>query len=202
MLSWLEIPFEVVESGVDESIYPDEEVSEAVARLAMAKTQVVAKKIEEQRVFGEAVEEGELVMGADTMVCVGDRIMGKPVDRENAKEMIQLIQGRTHEVWTGICVIDVDTEEQRVEVDRTLVTLMPMSEQQIEDFLETKEWEGKAGGYQIQESMAAYVKDVEGSFTNVIGLPLLLAQDLLEGMGCPTEVDLRQIIELKTGHES
>jgi septum formation protein len=200
LLSWLEIPFEVMESGVDETILPDEETSEAVARLALVKARTVAKQLEAQRIFADDEETG-LVIGADTLVSLADQPIGKPVNRQDAGKIIKALSGKTHEVWTGVCLWDADTGEHRVEVEKTLVKFNHLSDAQIEKYLETKEWEGKAGAYMIQGEMVKHVANVEGSFTNVIGLPLETLQDMLESMGVFVEVDLRKVVSEKTGYE-
>jgi septum formation protein len=200
LLSWLEIPFEVMEAGVDEAILPDEETSEAVARLALAKARTVAKQLEAQRIFADDEETG-LVIGADTLVGIDNQIIGKPDNRQHAEEILKKLTGKTHEVWTGVCLWDADTGEHRVEVEKTLIKLHKLSDAQIEKYLETMEWEGKAGAYMIQGEMGKHVANVEGSYTNVVGLPLETLQDMLESMGVYLEVDLRKVVSEKTGYE-
>jgi septum formation protein len=198
LLAWLELPFEVVESGVEEAIYQDEEASEAVARLALSKAETVMKKMADLRL---KLEGAMVVVGADTVINVGNQIIGKPADRGEAKRIIQQLAGKTHEVWTGLAVID-DLEDRRVEVEKTLVTFKPMTEAEVEKYLDTREWEGKAGGYQVQGAISKHIIDIQGSYTNVIGLPLLVIQDTLESLGGGVGVDVAEVIRGKTGYES
>jgi septum formation protein len=201
LLSWLELPFVVVESGVDETGFPDEEPSELVARLATLKAHEVARK--RQATSNKPQEEEDtLIIGADTVVVVEDSIVGKPKDRKHAQEIIGQLSGKTHEVWTGVCVIDPVTGERRVEVEVTRVTMRHITDRELKKYLDTNEWVGKAGGYQVQGSIRDYITDLEGSYTNVIGLPLLIIQDFLESLGVMVEVDVVEEIRKRTGRES
>lgn len=203
LLSWLDIPFEVVVSGVDETGFDVEDPDELVATLAALKARAVAKKEAERRVFGADDEERVLVLSADTVVVCDGEVIGKPVDEADAKRIVKKLQGKTHEVWTGVCLIDADTDQQRVEVEKTLVTFKPMSEKEIEDYLESGDWKGKAGGYQLLKTIDRHLKDVEGSATSVIGLPLLRVEELLEDFGVPVGVaDVRTTISDQIGYTS
>lgn len=201
LLSWFKIPFNVIESGIDETGYPDEEPSELVARLATTKAREVSKRWMVDS--GQWIEdEGILVIGADTVIVVNDLIIGKPNNREHAQEIIGQLSGKIHEVWTGVCVIDPLTGEQMVETEVTRVEMRHITDKELKKYLDSKEWVGKAGGYQIQGEIKKFILNVEGSYTNVIGLPLIVLQDLLEGLGAIVEVDVAEEIRLKTGKES
>lgn len=201
LLSWLEIPFEVIESGIDETVYPDEEPSELVARLAVAKAHEVAKQWTVDS--GQLAEnDGIIVIGADTVVTVDDLIIGKPNNRKHAEEIIGKLSGKTHEVWTGVCVVDPLTGERKVETEVTRVTIRQISDKELKKYLDSNEWVGKAGGYAIQGKMGQYITDLAGSYTNVVGLPLLVLQDLLESLGTVVEVEVREEIRKRTGRES
>ena len=192
LLAWLELPFEVVGSGVEETVYADEEASEVVARLATEKAEATAKKLS---------EEVGIVIGADTVIEIDGKIIGKPDNRQDARKIMQQLAGKTHEVWTGVCAVD-DVGNRRVEVEKTIVKFKPMTQAQIEKYLDQNEWVGKAGGYQVQGAIKPYVADIQGSYTNVIGLPLLMVQDMLESLGVGVEVDLPGLIKTKTGYTS
>ena len=126
------------------------------------------------------------------MVSLDGELIGKPANRQEAKAIIGKLAGRTHEIWTGICVVEADTWERVVEVEKTEVTFRPMNEWQVEQYLKTKEWEGKAGAYQMHGVIKEYVKDIVGSYTNVIGLPMLTLVEMLEEMGVWVEVDVTE----------
>jgi septum formation protein len=196
----LELPFEVVESGVNEDQFEWEEPSEVVATLATMKAEAVRNKLIGIR--NEEHDEGIIVIGADTLIEVDGEIIGKPVDRESAKEIMTKLAGKTHEVWTGICVIDVVTGERVVEVEKTEVEFGLIGEKQLEKYLETKEWEGKAGGYQIQGAIKPFVKDVRGSYTNVIGLPMITLVDMLERLGVWVGGEMEEVLERGFGYRT
>lgn len=202
LLSWLQIPFEVVESGVEEDIFDDEEPSEVVATLAAMKAEAVAAKLRQEGVFGADEFEEMLVVGADTLIAVEDQVIGKPGDRQQAEEIVGRLSGKTHEVWTGVCVVDPATGERKVEVEVTRVTMRHISDKELKKYLDSNEWVGKAGGYQVQGEIRRFITDLEGSYTNVIGLPLLIVQDFLESMGTMVEVDVPEEIRRRTGRES
>ena len=193
-MALLQLPFEVVPAEINEQSFEWEEPSEVVATLAAQKAETVAKKIVDARVFGMEVLEGTVVVGADTLISVGDQIIGKPENREKAKEIIQKLAGREHEVWTGLCVLDVDTKDRVVEVEKTVVRFLPMSEKDVEKYLDTNEWMGKAGAYQVQGVIKKYIKDIEGGYTNVIGLPMLTLVEMLERMGVWVEVGVEDVL--------
>jgi septum formation protein len=124
---------------------------------------------------------GDLVLGADTVVALDDRILPKPRDVGQAREWLQALSGRTHRVIGGLCVVAEGEERETVEV--TEVTFRSLREREIDWYVAGGEWEGKAGGYAIQERGAALVERVEGEFANVVGLSvqglLRLLPDLL-----------------------
>ena len=121
--------------------------------------------------------EGDLVLGVDTTVVVDGRSYGKPVDKGEAEEFLRLLAGRTHEVWSGIAL------NERTAAACTKVTFRELSKSLLAWYLDTGEWQDRAGGYAIQGKGAALVEAIEGDFWNVVGLPvptlLELAPDLL-----------------------
>ncbi len=133
--------------------------------------------------------ERVVVIGADTVVAVDGRILGKPGSRREAEEMIGLLQGREHQVYTGVAMIFGDTGERVVFSEKTDVFVYPMSRNQIGAYVDTGEPMDKAGAYGIQGVFAAYIRGIEGDYNNVVGLPVgrvcqeLMARDIcLEGL--------------------
>ena len=124
---------------------------------------------------------GDLVLGADTAVVLGDRVLGKPVDRAEAAEFLAALNGSTHEVMTGIAVVDAGGERSDVAV--TQVRFRALDRTTLDWYLATGEWRDRAGGYAIQGRGAALVESIEGDYWNVVGLPvpalLRLVPDLL-----------------------
>lgn len=145
--------FQVRPVDLDESPLPGESPRDYVLRLAIEKA-------------AARVEPGELVLAADTTVVVDSEILGKPRDDEDARRMLRLLAGRGHSVLTGIAL------GKAAEVDETLVRFAPLSEAEIDWYVATGEPRDKAGAYAIQGLAALFVEGVEGSWSNVVGLPI------------------------------
>lgn len=106
-----------------------------------------------------------VILAADTIVVFNNQIIGKPIDRTDAKRIIKLLAGHTHQVWTGVCI------NATVFSDVASVTFKPMTDAEIETYLDTNDWVGKAGAYQLYKSINPYVKSVKGDPNTVLGLP-------------------------------
>lgn len=128
---------------------------------------------------------GDVIIAADTVVSVDGRFLGKPKDEEDAKNMLQTLSGRMHEVYTGVCVRCADVYESFSE--RTAVYFKKLSEKQIENYIKTGEPMDKAGAYGIQGKGALLITHICGDFFNVVGLPISRLYDLLERSGCISE---------------
>ena len=161
ILALLGLPFEV-RPGCGEEKIQKEEPGEIVKELS-------AGKAAEALV---SAEEGDLVIGADTVVALDGEILGKPGDEEEAYLMLQQIQGRSHQVYTGVTVIKKGSDEPHTFAESTVVHVLPMSDGEIWEYIRTGEPMDKAGAYGIQGRFAAYVEGIEGDYQNVVGLPL------------------------------
>lgn len=161
LLKLLDLEFEVVESGVDENNEAYEIPEVHVLELAQKKAGKVA----------ENIKEG-LVLGADTIVVLDGRILGKPADRKQAHEMLRLLSGRRHTVYTGFAVIDLPSGKTVSDYERTEVYFRELSEGEIARYVETESPLDKAGAYGIQDLSAVFVDKVEGCFYNVVGFPV------------------------------
>ncbi len=124
--------------------------------------------------------DGALVLGVDTVVAVDGRPYGKPAGPMEAAATLRLLSGRTHEVWSGIALRE--GEALRSARERTLVRFRALSEAEVAWYVETGEWEGRAGGYAIQGRGAALVERIEGDFQNVVGLPVPALLRLVPGL--------------------
>jgi septum formation protein len=151
LLEGLGVRFTVRPVDLDESPLPGEAPRDYVLRLAVEKA---------------AAASGELVLAADTTVVVDGEILGKPRDDEDARRMLRLLSGREHSVLTGIAL------GKAAEVDETLVRFAPLSEAEIDWYVATGEPRDKAGAYAIQGLGSLFVESVEGSYSNVVGLPI------------------------------
>ena len=127
------------------------------------------------------VPRGGAVLGADTAVVLGDRILGKPADRAEAREMLSALSGERHTVATGVCLVTAGGDHAFV--DETDVWFRPLGVEQLDWYLGRGEWQGRAGAYAIQGSGGALVERIDGDFTTVVGLPVARLVALLEALG-------------------
>ena len=157
---------EVIVAGIDESLKPDESAAAYVQRLARSKAEAVAQKLEEG-----------LVLGADTTVVIAGQILGQPQDDADARRMLRLLNGKWHEVLTGVALVRVG-RESRVDYETTRVRFAEMSESEIDWYVSTREPFGKAGAYGIQGKAALFIEEIEGDYFNIMGLPIRLVYEL------------------------
>ena len=159
LLKGLGIDFQVVAPQVEERYGEGEDPAVGAMRIACRKARQVAEQF-----------PGRLVLGADTIVVLDGMILGKPEDSGEAREMLKRLSGRVHRVITGFCLIDGErTVTRHVE---TLVKIKEVTDEELEEYLRTGEPLDKAGAYAIQGVGAHLVERIEGSYTNVVGLPL------------------------------
>jgi nucleoside triphosphate pyrophosphatase len=156
------LPFSVLSSAVDESHYPGEAPATLVQRLANAKADLVTA-----RAVGPAI-----ILAADTVVVLDDKILGKPRSTEDARHMLQQLSGRTHSVLTGVALVRLPDGERRQFIESTLVHFRPIMEEELASYLATEEPYDKAGAYAIQGLAGRYIPRIEGCYFNVVGLPL------------------------------
>lgn len=123
-------------------------------------------------------QPGALVIGADTIVSVGRTVLGKPSNEADARRMLALLSGTRHQVVTGLALLDVDGR-RIIASDTTHVRMKPLSPKDIDDYIATGEWVGKAGAYAIQETADTYIEGIEGSWSNVVGMPMELLGRML-----------------------
>jgi septum formation protein len=154
-------------SGVDE---PPELVAKAIA---LFKAEDVAR----------LQEEPAVVLGADTLVACENDILGKPEDANHARDMLHRLSRTRHRVITGVALIDTGDGRKMVEACTSWITMRAMSEDEIESYIAGGEWEGKAGGYAVQETADRFIVKIDGSFTNVVGLPMELIGQMLPMFG-------------------
>lgn len=166
------VPDAVIAAELDETPLRDEQPRAHAARLAAEKAEAVAARPE---------AAGALVLTADTVVSVGRRILGKPVDEADARSFLQLLSGRRHRVTTGVALKGPGF--LRARCVETVVRFKRLSAREIDAYIACEEWRGKAGAYAIQGRAAAYIPAINGSYSNVVGLPLAEVSGLLKGAG-------------------
>jgi septum formation protein len=166
-------------TSIDEQPGKGEMPRSLVTRLARAKAEAARDQIANDKDVADAY-----VLAADTVVAVGRRILVKPRFVEEAVAALQLLSGRNHRVLTGLCLITPD-DRVRLKIIDTRVRFKRLSKEEIEAYIASREWRGKAGGYAIQGLAGCFVQKISGSYTNVVGLPLTEVVNLLLGEGFP-----------------
>lgn len=168
------IPFTVIPSQEEEKI-TTEQPGQAVEELSYLKCSDIYEKS-----LGDV-----LVIGADTVVASEGKILGKPSSQKDAVKMLQSLQGREHEVYTGVTIMAREGNENRKKTfhEKTKVVFYPMSDEEIRSYVNTGEPMDKAGAYGIQGKSAVFIKEISGDYNNVVGLPLARLYQELKNMG-------------------
>jgi len=167
LLSILGVPFTTQSADIDESTRPGESPSQYAARLAREKAQAIASG-----------RPADMVLGADTIVILGNDVLGKPRDAEDARRMLQALSGKVHQVSTAVCLMVNGHLHEHVET--TSVYMRAVPEPEIRDYIATGEPMDKAGAYAIQGGAAKWIYRIEGDYFNVVGLPLAAVWELLK----------------------
>lgn len=176
------ISFTVQPADIDETPHAGEPPRECAERLAREKALAV---------WGTRPQDR--VLGADTIVVIGEKILGKPVDGDDAVRMLRLLSGRVHQVITGVCVVEAvasdsaphssevksESEVLRTASETTLVTMTRLSDDEIREYVATGEPMDKAGAYAIQGMASRWIPRIEGDYSNVVGLPVALVYRML-----------------------
>ncbi|GAA4647785.1 Maf family protein [Kistimonas scapharcae] len=177
ILDQIGVHYELVVGDIDETPNAGEIPEEYVTRMACEKARAGLGAMQ------EACMVQRPVLAADTSVVVDGKILGKPADREEAIAMLRALAGRDHQVMTAVAVNDDDRLESRLSITRVLFN--PLSEEQIARYWETGEPRDKAGAYGIQGLGAVFVRELQGSYSGVVGLPIAETVDLLDCFGVP-----------------
>ena len=161
-------PFEVVSGAVDETRHPSEDAVKYVTRLARAKAETAATGL-----------SSGLVLGADTVVVIEGEILGQPRDDDDARRMLSSLRERWHDVVTGVALLRAGHDGRcLVEHEVTRVRFRPVSEEEIEWYVNTREPMGKAGAYAIQGRAALFIEEIQGDYFNIVGLPIRRVYEL------------------------
>lgn len=180
LLGRLHLPFSVLPAKGEEKVQ-DGSPDNIVMDLARQKAaEVYALKQDDS-----GREKPLFIMGADTIVVYDNQILGKPQDREHAYEMLRMLSGTTHQVYTGVCMIREDIASEAVEhcfYEITDVSFAQLTDEEIWDYIDSGDSFDKAGGYGIQGDFAVYVKEIHGDYNNVVGLPVARLYQEMKGM--------------------
>lgn len=165
------VPAQVLPADVDETPLLDELPAQQAKRLAVLKAEAIA-----------ASNPNGFILAADTVVGCGRRILPKAENEAEARKCLKLLSGRRHRVYGGVCLIAPDGRRS-LKVVQTAVVFKSLSEGEINAYLASEEWQDKAGAYGIQGKAAVFVRQIVGSYSNVVGLPLFETNGMLQGLG-------------------
>lgn len=173
ILKMLDIPFQVILPNIDETLTSSVDTEDIPELLAREKVSAVIHSLPSQ-------QEIQWVLGADTVIVKNGRIFGKPQSADEAAEFLKEFQGSTHTVITAVVLYNGKQKSITSRVARTKVTFAPMTDDEIQWYLESGEWHGAAGGYRIQSLASIFIEKIEGSQSCVTGLPIHELYDMLE----------------------
>ena len=172
LLRQIGVEFESEPTETAERPHPDEAPADYITRIARAKVIAAARK-----------RESGLVIGADTIVVLDGRLMGKPEDEKAAERMLTQLSGRWHAVMTGVALYNIETRAEVADYDKTLVKFARRTEREIEWYVATGEPMDKAGAYGIQGLGGLFVEEIAGNYYNVVGLPIPFVYRLARRLG-------------------
>lgn len=167
------VPDEIIPADIDETPFKDELPRPYVKRMAIEKARAIASD-----------HQGAYILAADTVVVMGRRILQKPADAAEAYKFLSLMSGRRHTVIGGICLITPEGKEI-TRIVETTVKFKNMTEDEKTFYVDSNEWDGKAGGYGIQGLAAQFIPFISGSYSNIVGLSIYDTLNMLRGNGFP-----------------
>lgn len=176
ILKMLKIPYRVIMPNIDETFTSALENEEIPELLAREKVLAVIQSL-------PAGQEIPWVLGADTLVIYNDKIYGKPESQEQAFEFLKEFQGKTHTIITSLVLYNGKKHTTSSKTCKTKVTFAPMTDEEIQWYVDTGEWHGAAGGYRIQSLASCFIEKIDGSYSCVIGLPIFELYDILKEQG-------------------
>lgn len=179
LIRMLQLPVHIYPSDADETIEPSTPPMHIVEQLSLRKATAVRNQLLAESV---PVPNG-IILGSDTIVVLNGQVLGKPKDAAQAYVMLSSLQGHTHEVWTGIALLDLHSDQSVIKHRLTKVSMKSLTPNQIDRYIATGEPLDKAGSYGIQGIGATLIDSIDGCYFNVVGLPISLLSDMLGEMG-------------------
>ncbi len=189
LLELLGYGYRVVTADVDETAVSDPDPAVDAWKTAQLKTAVI-----------RSIAPLSLIIGADTNVAIDGELLGKPVDAADAGRMLRRLRGRTHQVSSGVFIVDGRTGREIVDTHTAVVTLRHYSDDELEAYIATGDPMDKAGAYAIQHPVFAPVEKIEGCFTGVMGLSICRLIQLLSELGLPVLAEKTAVFESHKGH--
>lgn len=170
LLDQAHIPFICEPSDIEEIMDDNLPLNERIQQLAYQKAKPIFDK-----------HPGDIVLGADSIVYIDGEVIGKPKDENDARRILHLLSGRAHQVTTGVALI---TSTQIITFSETSdVVFYDLNEDEIDDYIQSNEWQGKAGGYAIQGYACRFIKEIKGDYSNIVGLPVAKVYQQLKLLG-------------------
>lgn len=169
LLELAHIPFVCEPSDIEEVMDESLPLEKRIEQLAYQKALPIFKQ-----------HENDVVLGADTIVYIDGMVIGKPKDEDDARQILRRLSGRTHQVTTGVALI---TSKEVITFSQTSdVLFYELDEKEIEDYIQSEEWQGKAGGYAIQGYACRFIKEIQGDYSNIVGLPIAKVYQYLKSI--------------------
>ena len=175
ILKRAKIPFDTIVANIDENEFKDRisDPIQLIKELAKAKALYVKKKVLEKNLDA-------IIIGADTIVEYNGEIIGKANNEDQAFHILQRLQNKPHNLLTGLAITETFLQKMIVDYEYTVVYFAHLSDQEIWTYVKSGEWKGRAGAYSIRDKASLFVKSIEGSFSNVVGLPLFKIYEILK----------------------
>jgi septum formation protein len=171
----LNIPFEVLNTKINENDYKTRDIQPVMLVKELAKAKVLKAKE-----FLVNEEKGTIVIAADTIVELDGKIIGKAQNEAEAFKMLKMLGDRSHHLITGIAITTIKEAKIVIDYDITIVTFLNLSEEDIRNYIKIGEWKGRAGSYSIRDNASLFIKEIQGSPSNVIGLPMQKIFEILK----------------------
>lgn len=189
MLSWLGLEFDAIAPAIDESAIRHVDPQKLTQLLAEAKAEAVRN----------GVQEG-IIIGSDSIVCFNDQILEKAKDKNHQRELIKAQRGQKAATISSICIINLTTHEKIIRTKTTEYQVANVTDEQMEAYLESGKGLDKAGGFGLQDENGMFVQEILGCYPNVIGFPICEVAEILNSMGIPITVNIKEIVPVKVGY--
>lgn len=189
MLGWLGVEFEAIAPTIDEATIRHNDPEKLTQLLAEAKAEAVRN----------GVKEG-IIIGSDSIVCFNNQILEKAKDKNHQRELIKAQRGQKAATISSICIINTATNEKVIKTKTTEYQIANVTDEQMEAYIKSEKGLDKAGGFGLQDENGMFVQEILGCYPNVIGFPICEVAEILNNMGVPIDVDIREIVPTKVGY--
>ncbi len=186
ILSLLGLPFEVISPKFEEELHSSRPLDLEVQTFALEKAKSIAREAPHS-----------IIIGSDTMILMGRIKIGKPIDLEDARKILRSLSGKTHQILTGLAIVNTENAEEVQHLERIDVVMRDYSNHEIEDYLSLGESMDKAGAYSIQGKGRSLIQSIRGDYLSAVGLPLKAVSDYLKQQGMKISIDEKQVFSEK-----